>query len=126
MKVVLDGDLFGNVVTVPLSSFAPQFFTNGSNIADAQDATTYSLITSSNPAKQGENIILYANGLGPVNNNPGSGVPPTGGNSTTQQPVTVTFGTQAATPNFAGLANFAVSTGSTSRCRRVSRAAPCR
>jgi len=107
MKVVLDGDLFGNVVSVPLSSFAPQFFTNGNNIADAQDATSYSLITSANPAKQGETIILYANGLGPVNSNPGSGVPPTGGNSTTQQPVTVTFGGQAATPIFAGLANFA-------------------
>ena len=34
MKVVLDGDLFGNVVTVPIANYAPQFFTYGSNIAD--------------------------------------------------------------------------------------------
>ena len=106
MKVVLDGDLFGNVVTIPLATYAPQFFTNGNNIADAQDATTYSLITPSNPAKKGELLVLYANGLGPVNNNPGSGVPPTGASSTTQQPVTVTIGGQTATPIFAGSGEF--------------------
>jgi uncharacterized protein (TIGR03437 family) len=119
IKVVIDGDLFGNVVTVPLATYAPQFFTapvgaSGGTIAVAQDATTYALVcltncpagVSPNSAKRGQTIIMYANGLGPVNNNPGSGVPPTGGSSTTQQPVTVSFGGQTVTPIFAGLADF--------------------
>jgi len=105
MKVVLDGDLFGKVVTVPLNNYAPEFFTNGNNVADAQDSN-YALITTANPAKRGQLIVMYANGLGPVNNQPAGGEPP-GSNATTTQPVTVNFGGQTATPAFAGLANFA-------------------
>ena len=103
MKVTLDGDLFGNVVNVPLSDYAPAFFTNGSNIADALD-TTYKLIGTGNPAKRGQTIFLYANGLGPVNNQPASGNPAIDATSTTKQQVTVTFADQTATASFAGLA----------------------
>jgi len=107
MKVVIDGDLFGNVVSVPLATYAPEFFTNGNNIADAQDPNNgYALITTGNPAKRGQIVVLYANGLGPVNNQPASGEPPSAG-ATTIQPVTVTFGGQTATASFAGLAGYA-------------------
>jgi uncharacterized protein (TIGR03437 family) len=103
MKVVLDGGLFGNVVSVPLNDYAPQLFTNGNNIADALD-TSYNLISTSNPAKRGQTIFLYANGLGPVNNQPASGHPALDATSTTKQQVTVSFGGQTATASFAGLA----------------------
>jgi len=107
MKVVIDGDLFGNLVTVPLATYAPEFFTNGNNIADAQDPNNgYALITTGNPAKRGQVVVLYANGLGPVNNQPASGEPPSAG-ATTTQPVTVNFGGQTATASFAGLAGYA-------------------
>jgi uncharacterized protein (TIGR03437 family) len=102
MKVVLDGDLFGNVVTVPLSNYAPEFFTNGNNVADAVDLTG-ALITTSNPAKRGQTVVLFANGLGPVTNQPASGDPATVPLSYTTQTVTVNFGGQTATPSFAGL-----------------------
>jgi uncharacterized protein (TIGR03437 family) len=104
VKVVLDGDLFGNVVTVPIANAAPQFFTNGSNVADALD-TGYNLISSSNPAKRGSTILMYANGLGPVSNQPADGAPALASPlSQTTQTVTVNFGGQTATALFAGLA----------------------
>ncbi|HKE24777.1 MAG TPA: S8 family serine peptidase [Bryobacteraceae bacterium] len=103
VKVVLDNDLFGNVVTVPLQDTAPQFFTNGTNVADALD-TSYKLISTSNPAKRGSTIFLYANALGPVNNQPTDGAPALDATSTTKNPVTVTIGGQTATASFAGLA----------------------
>jgi uncharacterized protein (TIGR03437 family) len=102
MKVVLDGDLFGNVVTVPLANYAPDFFTNGNNVADAVDLTG-ALISTTNPAKRGNTIVLFANGLGPVTNQPASGDPATVPLSYTTQTVTVNFGGQTATPSFSGL-----------------------
>jgi uncharacterized protein (TIGR03437 family) len=102
MKVVLDGDLIGNVVTVPLSNYAPQFFTNGNNVADALDLN-YAVISTSNPAKRGQYISMFANGLGPVTNQPASG-DPASNTSLTTQTVTVNFGGQTVTPIFAGLA----------------------
>jgi minor extracellular serine protease Vpr len=103
MKVTINGDLFGNVVSVPLSDYAPAFFTNGNNIADALD-TSYKLIGAGNPAQRGQTIFLYANGLGPVNNQPASGNPALDASSTTKQQVTVNFGGQSAAASFAGLA----------------------
>lgn len=104
MKVVLDGDLFGNAVSVPLANYAPEFFTNGNNIADALDQN-YALITTSHAAVRGQSISLFANGLGPVTNPPASGAPALSNplSQTTQQ-VTVSFGGTPATPSFAGLA----------------------
>lgn len=109
MKVSVDEGFWGNVVTVPLSSTAPGFFLS-SNVAVAQDQN-YKLITSANPAVPGQAIVLYCNGLGPVNNQPADGAPASGTNlsSTTTTPV-VTIGGQSAqvifsglTPNFVGL-----------------------
>jgi uncharacterized protein (TIGR03437 family) len=97
--------LFGNVVTVPLAAYAPAFYVGGGTIA-AQDAITGAQILASNPAHPGEILSLYANGLGPVTNQPASGAPAPGGPnlaSTTTQPV-VTIGGQQVTPSFSGLA----------------------
>ncbi|MGO9260858.1 MAG: S8 family serine peptidase [Bryobacteraceae bacterium] len=102
MKVVIDGDLFGNVVTVPIGNYNPQFFTYGSDIAVAQDSG-FNLITTSNPAKRGSPfIILYMNGLGPVSNQPASGNPALGTSATPTTPV-VSFGGVNGTVLFSGL-----------------------
>jgi uncharacterized protein (TIGR03437 family) len=103
MKVVLNGDLFGNVVKVPLNDYAPELFTHSNNIAAAQDKN-FAPITTSNPAIRGQYVLLYANGLGPVTNQPASGEPASATPLSQTQPVTVNFGAQTATPYFAGLA----------------------
>jgi uncharacterized protein (TIGR03437 family) len=102
MKVNVDEGFWGNVVTVPLSSTAPGFFLSG-NVAIAQDAN-YKLVTSSNPAVRGQAIVLYCNGLGPVNNQPADGAPAsaTALSATTTTPV-VTIGGQTAQVIFSGL-----------------------
>jgi minor extracellular serine protease Vpr len=53
------GVSYGNVVTIPLASYAPALF----DISEG--------------AQRGQEIQLYANGLGPVNNQPASGEPAT-------------------------------------------------
>ena len=105
MKVTVDEVLYGNVITVPLSNYAPSLYTNTGNIVTAQNATNFSLITASNPAVQGQSIVLYANGMGPVNNQPTSGNESPGAPNlatTTTQPV-VTIGGKQATVQFSGL-----------------------
>ncbi|HLI83960.1 MAG TPA: hypothetical protein VKV17_08580 [Bryobacteraceae bacterium] len=53
----------------------------------------------------GQVIQLFANGLGPVNNQPADGYPaPLNANQTTTQPCTVTIGGQPATVEFCGRA----------------------
>jgi minor extracellular serine protease Vpr len=102
VKVILDQDLFGNVVTVPIANTNPQMFTYGSDIAVAQD-NNFNLITSSNPAKRGSPfIVMYVNGLGPVTNQPASGNPALGTSTTTTTP-TVSFGGVNGNVLFAGL-----------------------
>ena len=102
MKVTIDYT-FGNVVTVPLSTYAPAIFENG-GIAVAVDVSG-NLITASNPAVPGQIITLYANGLGPVTNPPASGDPaPASPFSLTTSTPVVTIGSQsAAAPLFSGL-----------------------
>jgi uncharacterized protein (TIGR03437 family) len=106
IKVSVDDNyLLGNVVTVPLAQYTPSFFVGNGTIA-ALDATTYAYILSSNPAHAGEILALFANGLGPVTNQPASGAPAPGGAnlaSTTTQPV-VMIGGQQAQVGFSGLA----------------------
>jgi uncharacterized protein (TIGR03437 family) len=100
-----DGYLMGNVVTVPLAQYTPSFFAGNGNIA-ALDAITYAYIQPGSPAHAGELLSLYANGLGPVTNQPASGAPAPGGPnlaSTTTKPV-VTIGGQQAQLGFWGLA----------------------
>lgn len=101
MKVTIDGDLFGNVFTVPLVAASPVFFTSGGTVA-ARDVN-YKIIGASNPAIRGQTVFLYANGLGAVYNQPASGNPAGSAPlSTTATPV-VTIGGQPATVSFSGL-----------------------
>jgi uncharacterized protein (TIGR03437 family) len=106
VKVTVDdGSLLGNVVTVPVAPYAPAFFVGNGTIA-AQDAITGTQILASNPARPGETVALYANGLGPVTNAPASGSPAPGGANlaaTTTQPA-VMIGGQQAQVQFSGLA----------------------
>jgi uncharacterized protein (TIGR03437 family) len=88
---------------VPLVAASPAFFTNSGTVADALDST-FKLISTGNPAKRGQTIFLYANGLGSVSNQPASG-DPAGSNplSSTNPLPTVTIGGQPATVSFSGL-----------------------
>jgi uncharacterized protein (TIGR03437 family) len=88
--------LFSNVITVPIADYAPSFFVS-CGAACALDYPNYNLITSGNPARRGQAIMLYANSLGPVTNPPGDGVPASGTNlsATTTTPIVTIGGAQA-------------------------------
>ena len=103
VKVTIDYSP-GNVVLVPLSDYAPAFFETGAGVVAALDSG-YRVIGSGNPARRGQVVQLYANGLGPVTNQPASGDPaPSSPLSwTTTKPV-VTIGGQQADLSFWGLA----------------------
>jgi minor extracellular serine protease Vpr len=99
---------------------APQ---NGAHMI-AQHSSDYSLVTSSNPAKPGEYLIMYLVGMGATNPPVASGAssPSSPLAKVTQEP-TVTVGSQSATVEFAGLTpgfvglyqiNFQVPTGASS------------
>ena len=96
--------LYSAYYTVPLASYSPGFFEN-SGAAAVYDATSASIVTSSNPAKRGDMIELYVNGLGAVSNTPASGDPAsTTVLSNTQTTPTVTLGGVNLPVSFAGLA----------------------
>jgi uncharacterized protein (TIGR03437 family) len=76
VKVSVNGSS-GVVYTMPLGAYAPAFFeipSGGQNIAAAVDENG-NVVTTSNPVAQGHVVQLFANGLGPVNNQPASGDP---------------------------------------------------
>jgi uncharacterized protein (TIGR03437 family) len=106
VKVTGDTGFPSNVVTVNIANASPAFFNYNNGTAIATDLS-YKLITTTYPAKRGSDIILWANGLGPVTNQPYSGVPaPASGSplsSTTTLP-TITIGGQSATVVYAVLA----------------------
>jgi uncharacterized protein (TIGR03437 family) len=106
MKVTLDGDLIGNVVTVPLANASPAFFsyTSGSSSIAIGTDPKGNLIGPNNPAARGQVITLYANGLGPVANQPASG-DPVGASPLprTTNAATVSIGGQNVTPLYTGL-----------------------
>jgi uncharacterized protein (TIGR03437 family) len=90
-----------SVVPISLAAAAPEFFVVNGNVA-ARDLN-FQLIDAGHPATAGATIQLYANGLGPVTNQPGSGDPgPLSPLAETPLPV-VTIGTQQATVLFSGL-----------------------
>jgi minor extracellular serine protease Vpr len=101
VKVTIDFT-YGNVVTIPLSNFAPAFFQHG--IYPAGTDLSGVAISDANPAVRGQIVTLYANGLGPVTTTPATGdiTPLTGLSKTTVTP-TVTVGGQPGTVSFAGL-----------------------
>ena len=99
MKVNLyDGfGFWSDVYTVPLAQYSPGSF----GVVD----TTGALVAGSNAAKRGATILVFANGLGPVNNQPASGE---AASSTQLSPCasnpTVTIGGATAAVQFCGLA----------------------
>ena len=103
VKVTLNGFEFGNVVTVPLADAVPAFIEN-SGIAVALDQNN-AVVTTANPVKRGQVVVLYMNGLGPVNGGPASGefASKTVLTHTKVDP-TVNIGGQTATVLFSGLA----------------------
>jgi uncharacterized protein (TIGR03437 family) len=106
VKVTGDQGFPSNIVTVNIANYSPAFFNYNIGTAIATDLS-YSLITPSNPAKRGSTIYLWANGLGPVTNQPvgGAAAPVSGSplSQTTTTP-TVTIGGQNATVVYAVLA----------------------
>jgi uncharacterized protein (TIGR03437 family) len=91
------GYIASAVYTVPLNTYSPGIFV-------ATDASGVPF-TQANPAKRGQTIVLYVNGLGPVDHQPPSGEPtplPPPLAQTTVLP-TVTIGNIAAHVDFSGL-----------------------
>jgi minor extracellular serine protease Vpr len=96
MKVTLYGYLWGAPYTVPLATYSPGVFA----VTDSLGAA----ITASHPAARGGVIVVYANGLGPVDTPQSSGDP---ASSTvlvnTTSTATATVGGAPATVQFSGL-----------------------
>src|ERR1017187_9726576 len=99
MKVELlpYGYIWSALYTVPLATYSPGIFA-------VTDAVNHAVISMSNPAQRGGSIVIYANGLGPVDAPQSSGDPA----SSTQlvytiATPTVTIGGDPAPPFFSGL-----------------------
>jgi minor extracellular serine protease Vpr len=103
IKVSIE-DSSGALYSLPLVPYAPAIF--ASNGAAAALDASFHVISNSNQAKQGQNISLYCNGLGPVTNQPASGDPAPGppNLSNTMATPTVMISGQNATVLFSGLA----------------------
>jgi len=108
VKVTIE-DSQGPLFTLPLADYAPAFFvypesSTGKTLIAARDARSGKLISSANPATAGEIVSLYANGLGPVSNQPATGEPAPSSPlaRTTQLPI-VTVAGQPAVVQFSGL-----------------------
>jgi uncharacterized protein (TIGR03437 family) len=90
---------------LPIAEYSPGFFViNYTTNEAAALLPNYSLVSSSNPVPRGTPVLLYLNGLGPVNNPPGDGLAVSGATSTTTATPTVTIGGQPATVTYSGLA----------------------
>jgi uncharacterized protein (TIGR03437 family) len=105
---VLVGYIASAVYTVPLNTYSPGIFEFGPTSdhlsAVATDANGV-VFTQANPAKRGQTIVLYMNGLGPVDHQPPSGEPtplPPPLAQTTVLP-TVKIGNIASHVDFSGL-----------------------
>ncbi len=108
IKVTIE-DSQGTVYTLPLAQYSPAFFDYLEPVTNNLLLIAYDssgdLIGSSNPATPGQTIQLYANGLGPVNNQPADGqVTPASPAAATTTTPTVTIGAQTAAVQFSGLA----------------------
>jgi minor extracellular serine protease Vpr len=94
----------GNVVTLPLATYSPAFFETSPGVIAATDANG-NTISASNPALRGSTVQLYANGLGPVTNQPQTGDPASSSPlSETQSMPVVMIGGISAPVMFSGLA----------------------
>jgi len=94
----------GTVVTVPVAPVAPALFVYGQSQAAALDENN-ALVGTSNPARRGHVVSFFANSLGAVTNQPGSGNPaPSSPLATTVAVPAVTVGGIPAAVQFSGLA----------------------
>src|ERR1019366_5317932 len=97
MKVTLYGYLWGALYTVPLATYSPGIFA-------VTDGVSNAVISAANPAIRGGSIVIYANGLGPVDAAQSSGDPASATALTrTNMAPTVTLGGSPATLLFSGL-----------------------
>jgi uncharacterized protein (TIGR03437 family) len=106
VKVTIDYSP-GNVVTVPIQAYAPGLFEWTPGVVAALANGTNAIVNQANPATRGTVVNIYANGLGPVNNQPASGesAPASGSPAcNTKSAVTVKIGDDTVAPAFAGLA----------------------
>ena len=102
IKVNIDAST-GTLYTLPIAEYGPAFFIRN-NLLAAEDAS-YHLITTASPAARGATVLLYCNGLGPVNNQPADGaLASSTALSTTTTTPTVTIGGKKAQVLFSGLA----------------------
>jgi uncharacterized protein (TIGR03437 family) len=103
VKVTINETSYGNVVTIPLADYTPAFFEGGGVVAAVD--TSGKVIKASHPAVAGNAVQLFANGLGPVSNQPASGNPaPTSPLAETTTKPVVMIGGQEAKVSFSGLA----------------------
>jgi len=108
IKVTIE-DSQGPLYTLPLTNFSPAFFeyteTGTTRLLLAALDSANRLISSTHPAQPGQVVQLYANGLGPVDNQPPTGEPASASPlSHTLTLPAVTIAGQAATVQFSGLA----------------------
>lgn len=109
MVKVSVGDISGALYTPAISAVSPAVYeytepSTNERLAAAVDLSS-KLIGSNNAVRHGETIQVFANGLGPVNNQPADGDPaPETPLATTQMAPTVTIGGRPATVDYSGLA----------------------
>jgi uncharacterized protein (TIGR03437 family) len=97
IKVIwtFDTNYWTGLVTVPVSPYSPGIFA----VTDAAGA----LVNAANPAKRGGSIVIYANGLGPVDIQPATGEPSSASLSSSKASPTVTIGSATGQLIFSGL-----------------------
>jgi minor extracellular serine protease Vpr len=97
MKVTISG-LPSAVYLLPLAKYSPGIFA-------VVDATSGSIVTSGGTVKRGDTLVIYANGLGPVDQAQTSGDPAASQPlANTTVPATAAIGGAAAVVQFSGLA----------------------
>jgi minor extracellular serine protease Vpr len=105
VKVILNYT-YSAEYTLNLATYAPGFFSyqsNGQPVAAALDLGNTE-ISASHPVTRGSTVVLFLNGLGPVDHQPADGWPATDASSTTLAIPSITIGGQPATVTFSGLA----------------------
>ncbi|MGA2741793.1 MAG: S8 family serine peptidase [Bryobacteraceae bacterium] len=104
VKVIVDYT-YSALYNLPIAEYSPGFFViNYTTNEAAALLPNYSVVSSTNPVPLGTPVLLYLNGLGPVNNPPADGMAVPGATSTTTTMPTVTIGGQSATVTYSGLA----------------------
>lgn len=99
---------YSATMNLPIAEYSPGFFVvNYTTQEAAALLPNYTLVSSSNPVPHGTPVLLYLNGMGPVNVPPGDGMASacaTLNNCKTTTLPTVMIGNQQATVDYSGLA----------------------